>query len=449
MQRDCQQLREDAFSIWRAGVEAVQPENLLPQHVAVEGNILHLGDDLFELDSIRRIVVVGAGKAGASMVLALESILGPKLLADKQVTGWVNVPADCVCETQRITLHPARPPGVNEPTEAGVVGTAKILEQLQSLDEQDLCLCLISGGGSALLPAPVEGFSLEDKVALTRQLSAAGATIEQLNTVRRELSRVKGGRLARACRADHLVALILSDVLGDDLETIASGPTVLRQPTPDAALKVFDQLQLESNPSLDSARRILQQLRKEELDENPLACKVTNRVIGNNATAVDAAGTRAEKLGYSHAMTSANTSEPQAEQVARELVRVARSMRESREPDCLISGGEPTVKLAPAEKRGLGGRNQQLVLAALMELDDWQNLALLSGGTDGEDGPTDAAGAIVNQQVVEAAKEKGIDPRPYLARNDAYHFFEQVDGLIKTGPTQTNVCDLRVITVSR
>ena len=192
------------------------------------------------LDEIRRIVVVGAGKAGAGMAEAVEKALGPQLMAEKQLTGWVNVPADCVRPLQRIHLHAARPAGVNEPTPEGVAGALEILRLVASLGPDDLCLCLLSGGGSALMPAPVEGISLADKLAVTRHLSAAGANIEQLNTVRKQLSRIKGGGLLRACRAGRLVSLIISDVLGDPLEIIASGPTVPDSSTPQEALDVLD-----------------------------------------------------------------------------------------------------------------------------------------------------------------------------------------------------------------
>ena len=174
---------------------------------------------------------------------------------------------------------------------------------------------------------------------------------------------------------------------------------------------------------------------------------VTNLLIGNNATAVDAAGMEAEHLGYNHAMISATEPEATAEEVAQHLVEMAQSMRREQKTNCLVSGGEPTVHLAPAAERGLGGRNQQLVLAALCALEDWRHLALLSGGTDGEDGPTDAAGALVNEQIAEAARNQALDAAYYLKRNDAYHFFQQVGGLLQTGPTHTNVCDLRVLVV--
>ncbi len=336
---------------------------------------------------------------------------------------------------------------MNEPTEAGAAGTAEILNRVAALGPTDLCLCLISGGGSALLPAPLDGLTLADKLAVTRFLSAAGAPIEALNTVRKQLSRVKGGGLARACRAGRLIALVLSDVLGDPLDTIASGPTVLDRSTPQDALDVLERFSARGH--IPSA--VFAALDGKRAAPQPFTCRVENLVIGNNATAVDAAGLEAERLGYSHAMTSARSSEGQAEDVGRHLAGMARRMHAERGPDCLISGGEPVVRLAPGEIRGRGGRNQQLVLAAIDELlpERPAGVVLLSGGTDGEDGPTDAAGAWLDDEILAAAGKPELAPSEFLKRNDAYTFFSAAGGLLRTGPTHTNVCDIRVVLVDR
>jgi len=471
------QLRRDALRIWQAGLDAVGSERLVRSALRVEGRTLVVGDDRLDLDRIGRIAVVGAGKAGAGMAAAVEDVLGPRLMEEKQLAGWVNVPGDCVRPLARIRLHGSRPPGVNEPTEAGAAGAAEILRLVASLDPSDLCLCLISGGGSALMPAPVEGITLADKLAVTRHLSAAGANIEELNTVRKQLSRIKGGGLARACCAGELIALIISDVLGDPLDVIASGPTVPDSSTPEAALAVLDRFRAAEagiSPRVFEHLRAAGGARKRKRGQNyfpsafhgdPRGCSdiknrsdpffsfscVTNLIIGNNATAVDAAGQEAVRLGYSPAMVSARTSEGHAEGVGRHLAGMARRMRDEPGPDCLVSGGEPVVKLVEAARRGLGGRNQQLALAAaeLLWDDGAQGMALLSGGTDGEDGPTDAAGALLDAQVLQAARLSGLDPHNFLARNDAYHFFAPLGALLHTGPTHTNVCDLRVAVVDR
>ena len=438
--------------IWDAAVAAVDSRRLVREALKLEGDHLLIADeDEIDLAGVRRIVVVGCGKAGAGMAAGVEDALGPELAAAKQLTGWVNVPADCVQPLSRIHLHAARPAGRNEPTEEGVAGTAEILRLVESAEPDDLVLCVLSGGGSALMPAPIEGLTLADKQAVTRFLSAAGANITELNTVRKALSRVKGNGLARACRARRLVSLVISDVLGDPLDVIASGPTVPNTATTADAIAVLEKFDMRRHGVALRALELLEQRRDEPPPPAP-TCEVTNFVIGNNAAAVDAAGVVAERLGYSHAMVSAREPEGAAEGIGRHLVEMAERMLTTDGPNCLISGGEPTVTLAPEGRRGKGGRNQQLILAALVELQRRglaAGVVLLSGGTDGEDGPTDAAGAVVDAEVLEAARRLGLDAADYLARNDAYTFFEATGGLIRTGPTHTNVCDVRVVVVDR
>jgi len=291
----------------------------------------------------------------------------------------------------------------------------------------------------------VPEITLLDKVRVTQLLSAAGANIEQLNTVRQHLSMVKGGGLARACRAGRLITLVISDVLGDRLDMIASGPTARRETTRADALRVIEEIKLDSEPSVSRVVSYLQQRAAGEARPNDEPrCAVTNIILANNAMAVDAAGMEAERLGYSHAMVAAAKSEGPVEEVGRHLADMAISMRDNPGPNCLISGGEPTVTLVDESRRGKGGRNQQLALAALTRLGDCRNICLLSAGTDGEDGPTNAAGAIVDENVVQVARQAKLDAQDYLCRNDAYNFFRQCGGLFVTGPTQTNVCDIRV-----
>jgi glycerate 2-kinase len=456
---DSSKLRSDALAIWHAAVDAVRSDRLVAETVRVDGDRLTIGDDDYLLSSIRRIVVVGAGKAGAGMAAGIEQALGPGLLAEKNVTGWVNVPADCVRTLSHVHLHAARPAGVNEPTEAGVAGAEKILELVGSLGQNDLCLCLISGGGSALLPAPVPGVSLADKQALTRHLSAVGANIQELNTVRKQLSRIKGGGLARVCRAGTLVSLIISDVLGDPLDVIASGPTVPNTTTPADALAIVERFGGGPQSVIDYLRHA----GTSGTSPSPSLARTTNLVIGNNALAVDAAGQEAVRRGYSPFTSAATSLEGSAEEIGVYLAQTVLQFSKQPKPDCLITGGEPTVRLAPVEVRGKGGRNQQLVLAALCQLMadcGWRmaessstphsplripHFCLLSGGTDGEDGPTDAAGAIIDNPLLDRLANSNLDPRDYLRRNDAYTFFDKLSGLIKTGPTHTNVCDVRVL----
>jgi len=464
MKRTQSQLRDDALAIWRAGVEAVDSSRLVREHIRVEGDQLILCDQPIALHSIRRIAVVGAGKAGAGMSAGLETALGDRLAAEKQMQGWVNVPSDCVRSLPHIKLHASRPAGVNEPTAEGVAGAERILDIVASLKEPDLCICLLSGGGSALLPAPVTGITLADKQAVTKHLSGAGANIHELNTVRKQLSRIKGGGLARACRAGRLVTLIISDVVGDPLDVIASGPTVPDTATAADALAVLDQFAARQAGIADRVFEVLERASRDSTGTLATGaaqtggCRVANHLIGNNATAVEAARVAAVQRGYQPTAIPATRLEGLAEDVGRELAAsAARMCAGADDSDCLISGGEPVVQLVSADRRGMGGRNQQLVLAALEQLavsrcaptNPLGGIVLLSGGTDGEDGPTDAAGAFIDAAIFTDAQRKNLTARSYLERNDAYHFFEPLNALIKTGLTHTNVCDVRVVAVSR
>ncbi len=385
------------------------------------------------------------------MAAALEDILGPALMEQKRLMGWVNVPADCVRPLQHIRLHAARPAGKNEPTAEGVEGTEQILKVVGELGPKDLCIALISGGGSALLPAPIHGISLADKLAVTKFLSAAGAEITELNTVRKQLSRIKGGGLANACQAGRLITLIISDVLGDPLEFIASGPTVTDSSTPQDALDVLNKFHATEPEIPATVFNVLKKRKNEHTHNLRLHRPVANLVIGNNQTAVERAAAEAKQLGYDAYPTSADGPEGSAENMGATLAKYAILPQKTHWPNpiCYVSGGECTVKLVPENERGLGGRNQQTVLASAVESQkhNTKHFAILSGGTDGEDGPTDAAGAYLDEKVIEEADRLKLNAADFLRRNDAYHFFEPLGALIKTGPTHTNVCDVRVVLV--
>lgn len=444
-------LRKDAQSIWLAGVRAVDSERLVQREVRNTGDSVVICNHEVPLGPLNRIAVVGAGKAGAGMASALEQTLGDRFL--EKVCGWVNVPADCVRPLQRIHLHAARPAGVNEPTEEGVQGAERILKIVSQLGPDDLCLVLLSGGGSALLPAPVPGIRLEDKQAVTRFLMHAGATIGELNCVRKQLSRIKGGGLVRATEAGMVIAMIISDVIGDPLDIIASGPTVADPSTPSQALAILDKYARQPEEVPESVRSHLGEATRRAAPLPPIGSAVHNHVIGNNAVALNAAAEEARKRGYGvHVLGSANQGE--ARQVGRELAELCRQVRDCgtpvRAPACVLSGGEPVVHVVQTDQPQKGGRNQELVLAGLVHLweDGLERILLLSGGTDGEDGPTDAAGAFADAQVLERAKALELDPNAYLAINNSYAFFEPTGSLLRTGPTHTNVMDLRVAMVS-
>lgn len=456
MKRSPEQLAEDIRAIWQAGVDAVKSDELVYDAVEVVEDTLFVGESQFNLSAIKRIFVIGAGKAGAGMAIGLQKALGDSVLKEKHVQGIVSVPADCVQELSHIQLKEGRPAGHNAPTVEGVENSRQILRMCESMTVHDLCICLISGGGSALLPSPIDGISLSEKQEITKFLSGNGANIEQLNTVRKQLSRIKGHGLAMSCKAGNLVSLIISDVLGDPLDIIASGPTVPNTTTAADALDVLRKCGVPHIEKFANVMRVLEEKAKRyPRNDSRTTCGVSNWIIGNNAVAVDAAGIEAEKRGYSHVMHCAKGMEGEAEQVGQHLMRMAIKMQNEPGPDCLITGGEPVVKLVDEENRGLGGRNQQLVLAATIEAIQQQGdraldgIAILSGGTDGEDGPTDAAGAWMDADAVAAMKASDLKPGDYLAKNDAYHFFSPIRRLVMTGPTHTNVCDVRVVVVDR
>jgi hydroxypyruvate reductase/glycerate 2-kinase len=431
------------MAIWQAAVDAARPEDLF-RHAFAEPSIPWI-------EAVRgapHILVVGAGKAGASMSAALEANLVDCL---DRMEGVVNVPAESVRRLRSIQLHAARPAGTNEPTAEGVAGSERILDLVAHAGPQDVAIGLLSGGASALLPAPVEGVTLADKQHVTRLLHACGATINEMNAVRKHLSRIKGGRLAQQFTGKALVSLIISDVIGDPLDVIASGPTAPDPTTFADALGVLAKYRLTGEvrqPVLDHLKRGA----SGQVPETPktLPPNIHNVILGNNARSLAAAQAKAEGLGY-HVLNLGSSIEGETQSVAVKLAGIVRSIRlDCRpvpSPACLLSGGETTVTLTP--DHGLGGRNQEFVLAAAAKLgaEGLRQVVLLSGGTDGEDGPTDAAGAIADEATWQMAASLGLHPPSFRDRHDAYHFFEATGDLLKTGLTETNVMDVRVILI--
>lgn len=457
----------DALAIWQAGVDAVRSDLVVEQQTSWDGRWLEIADHRWDLKNAKQIVIVGAGKASVGMLAGLLKGLNRSGKKLPRLTGWINVPQGTADDSNlipsslkhSITVCKARPHGRNEPTPLVVSGTQEILELVRDAGPDDCVVALISGGGSALLCAPIQGVSLYDKIQLTRALSANGANIEELNAVRRCLSQVKGGGLARASRAKHNISCIISDVLGDPIEFIASGPTLMcPAPDPAQAIEVLDRLVPGSYADIRST--INNRMRPSRVAKIQEAERFTHIVMANNATAVDAAGTKAVELGYRYWMTSERKSEGDVNAFGERFASQMKLIFAGNDMDCIISGGEPTVILPETENRGNGGRNQQLALRVLeqfCQLDgSWPNgsaggmeLAFVSGGTDGEDGPTDAAGAFVDSTVFDRMKHIGLDPVAFLKRCDAYAFFQQTGGLLMTGPTGTNVCDLRVAVVDK
>ncbi|MBX3423751.1 MAG: DUF4147 domain-containing protein [Pirellulaceae bacterium] len=458
-------LVRDALNIWQAGVTAVQPDTLLRNKIHRDGRWLCIDEDCrVDLSQTRRLIIVGAGKASAAMASRFRRLAEQEWATPDfpPLLGWINTPAGTGHEAvPDIQFHVARPVGSNLPTHSALEGTQRILNLVSTAHPDDVVLCMISGGGSALLVAPQPGITLADKQAVAELVSAAGGNIRQLNTIRSCLSRVKGGGLARQCRAGRMIALIISDVLGDPLDIIASGPTVLdNSGSYRRAVVELEQLDLLEHPQLHSVvqwLRAAEQGRQADPRQNQSPSgsgpppKIDNIILGNISDAVDAAGVRAVELGYQYLMQTARQPEGDVRDVALMACSAMERLAQQAPPDCWISGGEPTVKL-PADNPGKGGRNQQLALAVLELLSKrgwpevWpdNHLVFLSGGTDGEDGPTDAAGAWISAETLQSMRRLSCSPLPYLDRADAYHFFERMGGLIVSGPTGTNVGDLRI-----
>lgn len=423
--------------ILNAALQAVEPGDAVEQHMHRDGDQLIIGEHTFELSEYQRVLVIGAGKAGAPMALAASNILGNYLTQALVIVkeGYLSAYEN---DQNLIILQAGHP----IPDQRGVEGTQRIIELLQNSQPNDLVICLISGGGSALLVSPVEGLSLEDLQSLTSDLLASGASINEINTIRKHLSQVKGGNLARLAAPAPLATLILSDVVGDPLDVIASGPTVPDPTTFEDAHEILQRYQISSS----KIKSVLQN-RKSDIGEtpkpgDPIFEDVLNVIIGSNRQAAQAAIKRAQEEGFNTLLLTTYL-QGEASQAGRFIGAIARQLAQSEypipKPACIVIGGETTVTLLGD---GLGGRNTELALSAVEEISDLNNVALITLATDGGDGPTDAAGAAVTGETLSRAYKMGLKPAEFLACNDSYHFFEPLGDLLKTGPTMTNVNDL-------
>jgi hydroxypyruvate reductase len=436
-------MRKHAMQIFQAGLQAVDPVEAIERHIRKEKDLLFIGDRQFDLKDFDRIVVVGAGKAVAPMAKAVED-----LLKDRISDGVIVVKDEHGLPLKKIKVCEASHP---VPDERGVKGTEEILSLVKKAGERDLVICLISGGGSALLIAPVHDISLEDKQNATKLLLACGATIHEFNTVRKHLSRAKGGRLAQIAYPATVTSLILSDVVGDDLDVIASGPTVPDSSTFDDAEQILKAYgvwdQLASTVRSHLAKGSAGQIEDTPKSDNATFQKCSQVLVGTNLQALKAAGQEAQRLGYRPLILSSKV-EGEAREVAKFYTAIAREVLSSENPlqppACVLAGGETTVTLTG---QGRGGRNQEFALAAALTIAGLDNVVVLSGGTDGTDGPTDAAGAIADGTTVARALQKDLDPKDFLRRNDSYNFFQKLEDLLMTGPTRTNVMDMYMLLI--
>jgi glycerate 2-kinase len=444
-------LRSHAKRIWRAGIRAADPDRLVADALKVTPGSIQAGPIRIATSDVERVVVVGAGKAGAGMAQAVERLFGGGRAGRLRPEGWVNVPDAARRRLRAIVLHGARSRSDNRPTRAGLVGTRRILGLLDSLGANDVVICLLSGGASSLLPAPVPGVSLGAKRRVTALLQEAGAPIDDLNAVRKHLSLVKGGGIAARAGGRPVISLILSDVLEDRLDVVASGPTAVDPTTFEDAIDVMRAHRVWQGAPAPVRRYLLQGAAGRQAETlKILPPRTHNLVIGNNRTALAAAEHAAQRLGY-RVLNLGSCIEGSAAEAGVLLAGITREVAGGRgpirPPACILAGGETTVRLG--RRHGLGGRNQELALAALCNLADSgpAEVVFLSAGSDGEDGPTDAAGALVDLAIHQTGMDRGLDPRPFLARHDAYRYFDPLGALLKTGLTGTNVMDLQVILV--
>ncbi|RLB60508.1 MAG: glycerate kinase [Deltaproteobacteria bacterium] len=431
------------MDIFQAGLQAVDPGAAIMRFCQLNGEMLTVDGRAYDLKQFEKIFVIGAGKAGASMAKAIEDLLGERISV-----GLINVKYGHVEQLAKIRIQEAGHP---VPDENGITGAQEIYKLASSADTKTLVICLLSGGGSALMPLPVDGVSLEDKQETTKVLLACGATIHEINTIRKHLSVIKGGGLAKAVYPATLVTLVLSDVVGDDLDSIASGPCVPDPRTFEDCQEILSKYSIADQIPAPVLAHIYAGA-KGQVAETPKAGqdffkKTQNVIVANNFNALLKAKEKADELGYNTLLLSSML-EGETREVAGNHIAIAREMQKHgfpiKTPACLLSGGETTVKI---KGTGKGGRNQEFVLAAAIKMVGMDNLVVLSGGTDGNDGPTDASGAIADQLTLKRAAEHDLDPVSYLNDNDSYHFFEKLNDLYKTGPTNTNVMDLRILLV--
>jgi glycerate 2-kinase len=431
---------EAVTRILAAAIAAVEPGEALRRFVRREGESLIISGRHLDLTTFNRVALLGIGKAAIAMATGLSNILGASLSAGLVITKHADEEI-VLNERNEIQVlvgdHPI-------PDERSLLAGEKVIEFLRLLDPDDLLFCLISGGGSALVTAPVEGVSLAELQALTSTLLSCGARVDEINCLRRRLDSLKGGGVARLANSATLISLILSDVVGSPLEAIASGPTAPDPGTRAAALSILEKYDLEGKlpaPILHA----LKESPEPPGPDDPLFDRVQNILIGSNLLAAQAALKQAEEEGFHPYLLRADL-QGEARQAAFELATFLRQSRKTGDPvpppACIIAGGETTVTLVG---EGKGGRNTELALAAVTELADFPGVMLVTLATDGEDGPTDAAGAVVTGGTYRRAREFGMNPQAYLDRNDSYPFFEALGDLLKPGPTATNVNDLTLL----
>jgi glycerate 2-kinase len=442
-------MKRMARAIFSEALSAIDPTKILKERILIDKNRLwiKIGDNLekvFDLNRFDKIFLVGTGKASNSMAQAIEEIFEDRLTKGVITTKYGHLLP--LKKTQIIEAgHPI-------PDQKGYEGAKIILNLLKGSGPEDLVIFLLSGGGSALLPFPAEGIELKEKQEVTQLLLDCGADIKEINTVRKHISRMKGGWLAKWAYPSTVIGFILSDVVGDQMDAIGSGPTVPDPSTFGETWEVLKKYKLLNRiaPSIQNFLKLGQVGKVEESPKRGEVVfeRVYNSLIGSNILALHAAEKEATSLGLNTLILSSFI-EGETREAARFHTAIVKEVISSGNPiprpACILSGGETTVTI---KGNGLGGRNQEFVLAGALEISGIEKVVLLSGGTDGTDGPTDASGAVADHTTIQRAKSMGLDPRAHLDNNDAYPFFQKLGDLLITGPTQTNVMDVRILLVA-
>ena len=442
------EMRGIAKAIFSKAIEAVDPSEKLKKLVRIEKDRLWIKIDedsekVFNVGAFRKIFLIGTGKASASMAQAVEEIFG-----DRITKGVITTKYGHLLPLKRTEIIEAGHP---VPDQKGFEGAKKIQSLLKESGPEDLVIFLLSGGGSALLPLPVDGITLEEKQKITQLLLDSGADIKEINTIRKHISQIKGGWLAKWASPSTVIGFILSDVVGDPLEVIASGPTVPDTSTFEEAWEILKKYDLIENTS-PAIRSHLMLGKEGKIEETPKPGDVTfekvhHILIGSNILALRAAEKEASSYGL-HTLILSSSIVGETREAARFHSAIAREVISSgnpiSRPACIISGGETTVTI---KGNGLGGRNQEFALAGAIEISGIEKVVLLSAGTDGTDGPTDASGAIADYTTISRARSMDLDAKAYLENNDAYPFFKILGDLIITGPTHTNVMDVRILLI--
>jgi glycerate 2-kinase len=442
------EMKRMAKAIFSKALTAVDPSNILKDRIRIQRGRLSIkmeGDSekVFDLGAFDKIFVVGSGKASNAMAQAIEEIFGNRLTKGVITTKYGHLLP--LKKTKIIEAgHPI-------PDQKGYEGAKKIQRMLKESGPKDLVIFLLSGGGSALLPFPAGHINLKEKQEVTQLLLDCGADIKEINTIRKHISMIKGGWLAKWAYPSTVIGFILSDVVGDQLDVVGSGPTVPDLSTFEEAWEILKKYDLLKEISL-SIQKHLQSGKEGKVEETPkpgevVFEKVYNSLIGSNILALLEAKKEAESLGLNAVILSSSI-EGETREAARFHTAVAKEVISSENPiprpACILSGGETTVTI---KGNGLGGRNQEFVLAGALEISGIEKVVILSGGTDGSDGPTDATGALADHTTVQRAKTMGLNPKAHLENNDAYPFFQKLGDLLITGPTHTNVMDVRIVLV--